>query len=381
MSTQVGGIRTSLEKLRDSQVFSAPDKNRSCTAHLETSYEEMSQSEHLLKHLTAALFATVLEDIVLGIRLLGDSNISAKIMTIMIDMETLLKKKFGVNLPPADELDTIGDRSLNSYEFKVVKMNKDRMLLIEVLGATYKDLILSGNYNPIIDKNQEIIERKKYYAKLQTDAVKYKSSIKDLRRYLRQLTIQNKSTIYETDAKLDKLEKSIEDTSLIGETRSRYVTNWERARTEQHIKTVSLDEDVFKDNIHYYRNRFEKELIVHTEIESLVNITIKDTLDEIEDWMDKYDKDSEIIDLKIQVKRNEYLDRLNTRIRLEDTISLHNKQMWDWTEFKRKRAEAQKYISDMTRCAIMVQAWWRGILVRKQLGPFKVSKKKKAKKK
>lgn len=55
-----------------------------------------------------------------------------------------------------------------------------RMLLIEVLGATYKDLILSGNYNPIIDKNQEIIERKKYYAKLQTDAVKYKSLVTTL---------------------------------------------------------------------------------------------------------------------------------------------------------------------------------------------------------
>lgn len=55
--------------------------------------------------------------------------------------------------------------------------------------------------------------------------------------------------------------------------------------------------------------------------------------------------------------------------------------MFDWTEFKRKRAEAEKYVRDMTRCAIMVQAWWRGILVRKQLGPFKVAKKKKAKKK
>lgn len=54
--------------------------------------------------------------------------------------------------------------------------------------------------------------------------------------------------------------------------------------------------------------------------------------------------------------------------------------MWDWNEFKRKRAEAEKYFNDMTRCAIMVQAWWRGLLVRKQLGPYKPVKKKAKKK-
>ena len=35
----------------------------------------------------------------------------------------------------------------------------------------------------------------------------------------------------------------------------------------------------------------------------------------------------------------------------------------------------------MFKSAIIVQAWWRGILVRRQLGPYKVSKKKAAKKK
>lgn len=55
--------------------------------------------------------------------------------------------------------------------------------------------------------------------------------------------------------------------------------------------------------------------------------------------------------------------------------------MCDWNEFKRKREAAEKYVNDMNRCAIMIQAWWRGLLVRKQLGPYKQAKKKKGKKK
>ncbi|XP_026315171.1 dynein regulatory complex protein 9-like [Hyposmocoma kahamanoa] len=164
-------------------------------------------------------------------------------------------------------------------------------------------------------------------------------------------------------------------------TRSRHVDNWECARREQHVDAINKIENVYGDSIRYYMNRMKKELIVHHEIEALVNININETLDEIQMWIEKYDKDTETIGLNIQTKRILYLDKLSRRMELEEMIKLHEKEVWDWTEFKRKRAEAQKYFSDMTRCAVMIQAWWRGLLVRKQLGPFKVDKKKKRKKK
>lgn len=36
--------------------------------------------------------------------------------------------------------------------------------------------------------------------------------------------------------------------------------------------------------------------------------------------MDKYDTDMEAIDLKIQIKRNDYTNMLNRRIDLEETV-------------------------------------------------------------
>lgn len=44
-------------------------------------------------------------------------------------------------------------------------------------------------------------------------------------------------------------------------------------------------------------------------------------MNKIQTWMEKYEKDTENVDLKIQIKRNEYMDRLNTRINLEETVS------------------------------------------------------------
>lgn len=50
--------------------------------------------------------------------------------------------------------------------------------------------------------------------------------------------------------------------------------------------------------------------------------------------------------------------------------------MKDWIHFKDEREKARQYREKMTKSAIMVQAWWRGMLVRRQLGPYKVAKKK-----
>lgn len=57
-------------------------------------------------------------------------------------------------------------------------------------------------------------------------------------------------------------------------------------------------------------------------------------------------------------------------------IEKHDVLMKDWIHFKEEREKARLYREKMTKSAITVQAWWRGLLVRRQLGPYKVSKKK-----
>lgn len=47
-----------------------------------------------------------------------------------------------------------------------------------------------------------------------------------------------------------------------------------------------------------------------------------------------------------------------------------------WNHFKDEREKARQYVKKMTNSAIIIQAWWRGLLVRKQLGPYRVIKKK-----
>lgn len=45
--------------------------------------------------------------------------------------------------------------------------------------------------------------------------------------------------------------------------------------------------------------------------------------------------------------------------------------MKDWVYFKDEREKARLYREKMNNSATIVQAWWRGLLVRLQLGPYK----------
>lgn len=141
-----------------------------------------------------------------------------------------------------------------------------------------------------------------------------------------------------------------QDAVLNSECQSRYTDNWQRARTEQHVQTINVTEAIHSESIEYYKQRTDHEQRVHTEIELLINITInvsavmyllfligfmlfdeqirkklfgfQEALQKVEDWMNKYDKDMEAIDLKIQIKKNDFQNMLDKRLDLENTVNI-----------------------------------------------------------
>ncbi|CAH2045915.1 unnamed protein product, partial [Iphiclides podalirius] len=300
----------------------------------------------MLPYLTACLFATVLEDSITTMRILVECNNSLRVTKAMADMEELLAVKFSV--PPAltvDPLAKVDPRDLGRAEYKLHKLESDRKLLIEVFTSTTKPGIA------------------------QTDATltgKFASS-----------GVHVKTVTYDTDVAIEKLRTQVEDAALNAEIQSRYIENWQRSRTEQHRRNIYGQETPPADAIETYKQRFDHEQRVHSEFELLNNIIINETLEKVENWMNKYDKDMEGVDLKIQIMRTDYETTLEKRWMLENTLEGHATLMQDWLAFKAERERIRQYRERMTKAAVMVQAWWRGLLVRRKLGPYKEKPKKK----
>ncbi|KAI8425331.1 hypothetical protein MSG28_007103 [Choristoneura fumiferana] len=340
---------------------------------------DTSSNDYLyqLPYFQASLFATVLEDTITELRILVECNTEMRISKLHSDMGLLLALKFGVKQPEVkDELDGIDYDNLGCDEYKLNKLDADRKYIGDVLLTSYMDLSLSKRFQTLAMHVKKIVDRDNYRAVLQETEAKNRVLRRELNRQLRQQRNHIKSVIYDTDVIIDDLKTQVEDAALNAEIRSRYVDNWQRARTEQHIQTIYDEEYGPSTIIEYYKQRTDHEQRVHTEVEVLTNICINETLEKVEEWMNKYDKDMEKIDLKIQIKKNDYQNAYDKRVGLEETIEKHDQLMKDWIHFKDEREKARLYREKMTKSAIMVQAWWRGMLVRRQLGPYKVAKKK-----
>ncbi|CAH0594064.1 unnamed protein product [Chrysodeixis includens] len=333
--------------------------------------------------LLSCLYATILEDVMAQLWILERCNNALSISRTLFDMEHLQARKYDVKKPEGrkDELAEIDPLNLNCITYKIKKLDADRKYVNNVIKSTYADLAQSLHFTPLVRFIKEVERRERCRAELEEEEAKNRMLRRELSRQVRQQRIHIKSVIYDTDVNIDRLRTQVEDSVLLSEVRSRYIENWQRARAEQNVQVISNIEKDPEDNIEIHKLRSDQENRVHTEVELLVNIHINETLAKVEEWMDKYDTDMEKVDLKIQIKKNEYQNMRDKRVDLEETLARHDLEMKAWIKFKKDREEARLYVELMTKSAIIVQAWWRGLLVRLQLGPFKVKKAKKKPKK
>lgn len=56
--------------------------------------------------------------------------------------------------------------------------------------------------------------------------------------------------------------------------------------------------------------------------------SFQEILQEVEKWMNKYDTDIESIDLKIQLKKNEYNNQTATRKEMEELVRSSSRTLW-----------------------------------------------------
>ncbi|TRY83416.1 hypothetical protein DNTS_020284 [Danionella cerebrum] len=129
------------------------------------------------------------------------------------------------------------------------------------------------------------------------------------------------------------------------------------------------------------QRRIEEELDVHVEMESFLqhqNASLKETL---KSWMRRFEKDLEEKDQEITALQNK---RNSSQMRMQE-LSRKCREMEevvieDRMEKERLRAQLEKDEKER-KAATKLQAWWRGMIVRKGLGsPKKPPKKKDGKK-
>ncbi|XP_018564720.1 IQ domain-containing protein G-like [Anoplophora glabripennis] len=83
-------------------------------------------------------------------------------------------------------------------------------------------------------------------------------------------------------------------------------------------------------------------------------------------------RETEMINLKASLEK-----LVEDHIELKQTYEARKAEMEDWLIYKKLKQEKEDFQALQVWAATKIQAWWRGVMFRKKLGPY--SKKKKGK--
>ncbi|XP_055501407.1 dynein regulatory complex protein 9 isoform X2 [Leucoraja erinacea] len=231
------------------------------------------------------------------------------------------------------------------------KVQMDRQFASDVINETLNELHSSRTFQTMLD----VIEReKKKKINMQNAIIREEEGrrkIKALRNQLQNLQMEKEAEQQNKDEMIAHLKDQVQEMKAKTSTEGKYMKKNAELQVQQTQKKCTEEESKLKEEV-------------------------QDLEEKLELWMEKYDKDiegkqNELISLKASKTSN--LQRLREdsekyltyeRVIIEDRLEREN-------ECKRRTQEEREF-----RSIIKLQSWWRGVMVRREIGIYKNLKKK-----
>ncbi|XP_077987689.1 dynein regulatory complex protein 9-like [Glandiceps talaboti] len=260
------------------------------------------------------------------------------------------------------------------------KTQDDRQFLENVIVAALNEVRETLTYDDLIESVTGEQQKK---AELQNMILKEEAGRKRIKQLQRQLVDVKKEQEIEMQQRnemiahlKDQLQEMKAKTNMEG----KYVKKGAEVAVNQTQKKCFLTENDMKEEIELLHRQIEEEERVNQEIEQYLRTHHADLEEKLEYWMEKYDKDVEAKQHELDVLK---ASKANDLARLQELTKLYAEYeqvvVEDRIEKEKARRKREQAAEEL-KSTVKVQSWWRGIMVRKQLGPYSKKKKKKGKK-
>ncbi|XP_069648574.1 dynein regulatory complex protein 9 isoform X2 [Haliaeetus albicilla] len=202
-----------------------------------------------------------------------------------------------------------------------------------------------------------------------------KKEIKSLEKQLQDVKKETEIELQNRDNMIVYLKDELQEMKAKTDMESCYMKKSTDLQVHQTQKKCSNAENVLHKEIQKLRSKTDEEIRVHMEIENFLRQHYKKVEEKLEYWVDKYEndtdaKDEELDALKASKANNlEMLQRLAKECQtFEETI------ISDRAEKEAKRRQLEQDALEL-KSILKLQAWWRGTMVRRNLGPYQTLRK------
>ncbi|EDO39999.1 predicted protein [Nematostella vectensis] len=262
----------------------------------------------------------------------------------------------------------------------LAKIQSDRKFLQGVVETALGEIVDHRSFNSLMNAVNTEKEKK---AALQQTILKEEESrrlVKSLQRQLVEVKKEKESEIQQRNEMIAHLKDQLQEMKAKTSMEGKYIKKDAEVRVSCTQKKCQQTENSMKEELERLKFKIDEEERVNNEIEAYLKQHHQILEEKVEYWMEKYDRDVEQKQHELDVLK---ASKANDLARLQELTQKYTEYekvvIEDRVEKEKARRQAEQEAEEL-KAIIRLQSWWRGVMVRRQLGPYSKKKKKKGKK-
>ncbi|XP_072264452.1 dynein regulatory complex protein 9 [Pyxicephalus adspersus] len=261
------------------------------------------------------------------------------------------------------------------------KIQADRQFAANVITDMLKELENTGSFQSLQHAVTLEKEKKVNFYNIIDREQEGRKKIKALQRQLHDIRQEKKVELQSRTELIAHLKDQLQEMKAKTNMEGKYVKKDTELQVSQTQKKCSIAESDLQMEIQKIKEKMDEETRVHVEIENFLRQHQQELEEKLEYWMEKYDKDTEEKQAELNALKTARVNDLTLLQDLAKQYENYEKVIIEDRLQKEKAQQQKKQEQLELSCAIKIQAWWKGTMVRKGLGPYKKTKSKKGKEK
>ncbi|NXG46230.1 DRC9 protein, partial [Psilopogon haemacephalus] len=250
------------------------------------------------------------------------------------------------------------------------KIQADRQYASDVITLTMKNMQESGTFNSLTEANEREKVKKSKFHNFLIRAEEGKREIKSLEKQLQDVKKEIEIELQNRDDMIANLKDELQEMKAKMDRESSYVKKITDLQVHQTQKKCSNVENVLEKEIEKLKSKTDEEIRVHMETENFLRQQHKKLEEKLEHWMDKYENDTDAKDEELDALKASKANNLERLQRLAEECQMFEETIIsDRAEKEARRKQLEQDALEL-KSTLKLQAWWRGTMVRRYLGPY-----------
>ncbi|XP_042524761.1 dynein regulatory complex protein 9 [Dipodomys spectabilis] len=257
------------------------------------------------------------------------------------------------------------------------KIQMDRQYLSDVIANTRQELENSSTFTHLQEAlSKERNEKLHFYEAIAREE-KGKKQIKSLQKQVMNVKKERQAEVQSRNEYISHLKDQLQEMKAKTNMENQYMKKNTELQISQTQRKCNKAEELLMEEIEKLRMKTEEENRTHMEIEVFLRKEQQKLEEKLEYWMEKFDKDTEMKQNELTALQTAkatdlaHLQELAKMIREYEQVIMEDRIEKEKTRKKIEQDDLE------LKSIIKLQAWWRGTVVRKEIGTFRLPKKEK----